>query len=730
MYDPNRPYIPFSQYVLSRRDPPGQPYVPFSIVGERLPMPQEGEPYIFLDGTRQNRVSAENAAYVLHDARFSPPPGFVRCDQVYSAYGELIPGPECHSGKECMEAWEAGLSTLITQQAPLASCKRNADVVAVSNTPRVRLVKANGEIISSNEANSTQEETAEPQYQLFECFDGYYLKISKKETPSKITNFVIQLKEIRSFIDKNQSTEGDFRRIFLDVKLFSPDKTVPLSIPYTQLGQIVSFVQSRVGEAIIKGQKRAFAEQLDILLRGQLGNCKETYEYKNSGWIAVPTGRRVYVSDDAAPPAENMYFNCGFKFGRGPVARSTRDIVLDAFGLLNISADREKIIIPFLWAHLGLMFSLLAELGHPPRALLFINGISGSLKTAVAKLMYNFSDNPDLDIPASFRDTSASMEISIDKYRDRVLLVDDYCPAINRASRAAVEQTLENLVRFYGDGNTKGRADPRMDTVHMKKAGGVCVITGEDTAGSLSSQLRCLFLPVGKDTYNGQVLQRFQEKPYLWTEYLALFVENLFSAVPDVNHWIEETLSMRRRAFEEHLRERRLVEIGAILSLVAEVVLVEASKLSGIDLLSQHKVEFMTAIMQVCIESEERAKQQNPVKIFAKTMLTLHQREEICIGRIEDFVNDPQSYLGAYKDGFWYLWPNEAYRYVIRYYESSGSTFPLTQSALWAALAAEGILIPTQTGRGVEYGTKVSFGGRPRLLKIDPHKIQEAAESD
>lgn len=132
-----------------------------------------------------------------------------------------------------------------------------------------------------------------------------------------------------------------------------------------------------------------------------------------------------------------------------------------------------------------------------------------------------------------------------------------------------MEQTLENLIRFYGDGNTKGRADPRMDKVYMKKARGLCAITGEDIAGSLSSQLRCLFLTVDKSTFNGVVLKRFQNHPYLWTEYLATFVNVLFSIIPDVILRIRNSFQTYREQAEKTIRERRLVDTYCWLAVTA-----------------------------------------------------------------------------------------------------------------------------------------------------------------
>lgn len=84
--------------------------------------------------------------------------------------------------------------------------------------------------------------------------------------------------------------------------------------------------------------------------------------------------------------------------------------------------------------------------------------------------------------------------------------------------------------------------------------------------------------------------------------------------------------------------------------------------------------------------------------------------------------------------GYWYLWPDKAYSRVRAYCSREGREFPLGMQALWKALASDGVLIPNVTERNgkkrVEYGTKISFAGRPRLLKIDPKRFYEIAEDE
>lgn len=197
---------------------------------------------------------------------------------------------------------------------------------------------------------------------------------------------------------------------------------------------------------------------------------------------------------------------------------------------------------------------------------------------------------------------------------------------------------------------------------------------------------------------------------------------------PNLPELISKKFSVYRKLAETQMKERRLVDICATLMLVSQIVLEVAGQIAGENLVDQYREEFNNAVLRTGMESEGRAKRQNPAKIFSMAVLAMHQRNDIRIATVENFVADPKSFLGVEKDGYWYLWPNEVFRAVVQYYEAGGQTFPLTQTALWAALAAEDVLIPTKTSRGKEYGTKAPFGNRPRLLKINPQRLAVLAE--
>lgn len=473
-----------------------------------------------------------------------------------------------------------------------------------------------------------------------------------------------------------------------------------------------------------------FDSELQILLRQELLVCLHRYEIAESGWFLFPSGS-YYFAEDSSPQADStICFRTGFSFLRSQQKRPPYQVASDAWRILALSKQSRVAYILFLYAHLALMCRLFTAAGHRPNFLLFIEGPTGSLKTAVSSLFFNFSGRPEENIPASFRDTAASMEIAFDKYRDRVLLVDDFCPTSDRTSQRDLNNKLERLVRFFGDGKSRSRATPNMEIATEKKPCGLVAITGEDSAGSHSSLLRCLFLHVDRDTFDKDLLRCFQEDPSLWTEHLALFVESLAPRTKDIIQMIRDKFPSYREMGGQYLKEKRPIDMFAFLSLTAEIVVQELHQLLQLDY-NDCIQGFQLAILEACQASEAKADTADPVQIFSQTLLELLEQGEISIGSIPQFLEDPSKYLGVATDTCWYLWPKNAFKAVSDAYSMTGRVFPLSMQALWGALASKGALIPTKTNRkGVphtEYGTKVSFGNRPRMLRILPDRLRQLA---
>lgn len=288
------------------------------------------------------------------------------------------------------------------------------------------------------------------------------------------------------------------------------------------------------------------------------------------------------------------------------------------------------------------------------------------------------------------------------------------------------------MIRFYGDGIGRSRTDPRLKDTHEIKPHGLCAITGEDSSGSYSSLLRCLFLSVDRNTYDKQLLAWFQKDPRQWTSHIAHFIAACEAHWSEIVSFIHSAFPEVRRQAEGLLSERRLIDTCACLVLTARIFMNYSASLIpqlSNDERTQRLTDMINLIVEVCRESEHRSQEIDPAKTFASIFLNAVRREEVKIGSVQEAENAKSEFLGVAHDQYWYLWPDGTYQAVVRAFQREGGHFPLTQRALWEALVNAGVLLPAvehSKGPGrVAYGTRVSFLGRPRLLRIDPKRLHE-----
>lgn len=688
--------------------PPNTPYSPIIFDSAMMRQTPCGE-IAYFDWCCKPTTNFDKAKYVVHPSDVPAPPGF-------RWYGGTQPLQE-------VRIWQANAEVL--SRARYLASEQSAQL----STPQL-VPKASAIVPPSS---NTEIEEQEEQLSLVETPQGYAIISSKNHRKTRATNYLLRDVTMVHYL-KNEKDQNQLS-VRLTIELVSPPAPPEMiEIAISELDSVGTKIGKQIGAAIVyPGVKGSFFGQFSILVRERLAHCQHQYIYLSTGWALLPQGQWVYVHDGGKPPYNNIVFRTGFKFGAYENKRSTNWLTQNAWRLLDLSQDKTAILIPFLFAHLSLLWSLFNAGGYPPHMLLFIKGATGSLKTAVASLLFNFSGESRYNIPASFRDTSASMEVKMEKYRDRVLLVDDFCPAASENARRVLEQNLEQLVRFYGDGIAKARTNPKLEEVTEKRPQGLCAITGEDSAGSFSSLLRCLFIAVDPNTYDKALLAEFQSQPAVWTEYLGSFVDYCVNNAPRIVNLVESEFPTFRELGGKVITERRLADAYADLCLVCKIMLDFAFQNMVISPNQREDLftEFNSVILSTCTQSAEEAKGADPVKIFARILIEGIEKRSILLATREEFEAAPDKFVGYQEGEYWYFWGANLYDSIRREYSLGGKRFPLSQSRLWDALYIANILVPSkpreQSGNKFEYGVKVSFGNRnrPRFIRINPSALKK-----
>lgn len=684
-------FYPIRFYCVAKREgagnpPPGVSPCPIDFPDELIKRKIPGQLITYLGWDSKPVSRPGDALYVIYPNTMPPPPGFRQI-------GRHSPVADVETWGEIASAVSHALYTpphpILPQQA----------VEAQSALPTVPQQPAGTDQPELQEATELTD-----QMQLVETPDGFALVPAKSTRRVPASNYVIRDVMMLHQVYADETRNRTVVQLMLYIKTPGSSRVEHVNIPIDGLDIVVAQIGKEVPTTIAyPASKKMFTQLLPVWVREHLVNCHHRYVYHDSGWVLPPKCGWSYVYDCAVPPVDHVRFETDFRFGMTGNGHAPGWLVRNSWRLLSLSKDPPAIPIPFLFAHLSLLWTPFEVAGHPPHVLLFIKGLTGSLKTAMASLLFNFSADPTNNIPASFRDTSASMEVRMGEYKDRVLLIDDFCPAASENTRRILDQNLEQVIRFYGDGIAKQRTNPKMEKTHEKRPQGLCAITGEDSAGSLSSQLRCLFVTVQPDTYDKTLLAEFQADPTVWTEYLKNFVNFCVKNADGIISFVQAQFPVLREKAVQIIAERRLVDVYVCLSLTVKFVLDFAAphlSMTDEDKASTY-TQFDAVVLECCRRSAEEAREVDPVHVFARLVCEGIDKQALHLTGRREFEADPKEFHGYIDGNYWCLWPNELFNFVRRTYELGGKKFPLTLSRLWEALYQAKVLVPAKP-RGEE----------------------------
>lgn len=389
-------------------------------------------------------------------------------------------------------------------------------------------------------------------------------------------------------------------------------------------------------------------------------------------------------------------------------------------------------------ALLGPLFRLFSEGSDEcrPSFVTFINERSGSLKTAVAKVLYTMfnADNPK--VPASFKDTATSMELRLKEARCAVALIDDYYATGISSVKCEMQRSLETIIRFVGDGISRNRSNANLEDVRGARPEGMVAITGEDTDGQLSTLLRCLVVNVDRGTFDGARLDEFQQDKLLWSTFLAVFIEYLEIKYVQIQSFITMNFSMVRQIYKDKFSDLRPVDQMVQLHLVYDILKEFLIALGGDgEEMNNHCLHCISGCFEAVKFSHEYAIENSAENQYPIVVYNLISKSEVHIAKTKDiYAVDAKSFDGFETEDYYVFDAERLYAKVLAYYRRLERRFPLTPSACKAALYKAGLLKVAYEKRGTDkekllYEIKYAFGNtRIRLLTIVKKSLADFME--
>lgn len=538
------------------------------------------------------------------------------------------------------------------------------------------------------------------------CYDQYFIREGrmyiidstgkrggKDEDESEIdfpfTNFCVIPISIDCIHNQNGSIEKELRLVVY-VSRFEYQEMI---VQPNKTEHLLSDIQKIFPQACLEPFVKAANKHLSAYISKMLVDTPSRHMFKRAGWntLYYPQGQRiVFYSNDLMEQNSVFSTNTGKRLEY--LADMTRPhSFYHAVNMLKLS-NMTKTLPLFLFSHIGVMFSIFEEAGFAPNFLLNIFGHTGSLKTSVSKVFFKILKDDRNDIASNFNDTATAMEIKMGQTFDEVLLIDDFRPSSNRSETSRMRNTLEKVVRFFGDGIGKGRGNPMLTLKNEFKPHGVCALTGEYLYGVPSSLLRMLIIHVNTGTYNKELLKFYQDNPLVFPTHIRFFIDYLQQKYFQIIEYIKINFPVRREEYRKNNWEARQVQTAVWLDLTADIIFrqyaVDNALTSQQDAERQYQ-QCKFAISLVVNESNELATHTSSHEMFLLAMVNEIRDQRLFIAEDKRTYNQNPDKCAGFIDQNkrrLYVRPTKAFNAVQQYWDKMDIRFTETERATRQAL--------------------------------------------
>ncbi|GBG56060.1 hypothetical protein SPFL3102_00609 [Sporomusaceae bacterium FL31] len=522
----------------------------------------------------------------------------------------------------------------------------------------------------------------------------------------------------------------------IEIKIIFARGIEKMTIRSNETGALVDKIKKRFPEAYIDPHAMKAQARINKYFAKQVADIPAISCFHDVGWTEI-NGRYIFVHDGI--DTKNQFLcETGKKLAIDNVL-SARGAYRRALDFLDISTDKMKIVVPWLFMHLGVLHTLFSLAGYSPDFLEYILGQTGSLKTALAKVLYSLYEGEHAQIPANFKDTKTSLEIKMGQAKDRTLIIDDLFPATTRSEKNEMKDVLSFVIRLYGDNIAKSRANVDLTLKTEFRHRGLACITGEYITGSQSSQLRCLVLEIQRGDYDGKKLSFYQKNPLILSTHLSHFIQFIQKDFTRYRTYISQSYESMREEMRALFKSNRLVDAAASLNLVAQLALEYGTSVGAIH--SEERIflqqEWFNCIVQTVAKSESLTKTVQPGIQYLIAIRDLLENKKLNLARSKtEYANNVQQYIGfteGAEDKVIFFKHTEIYREVVAYYRSLQYEFSTEMSDIHVDLYKLEVTKVQKDGKEkISYLYKISGlntsegeSRRPRMLAIKLNRMYQ-----
>lgn len=488
----------------------------------------------------------------------------------------------------------------------------------------------------------------------------------------EVANYVLKPKYMTIFLARDGQEISDKRTVTFTATIVEAGERAEYeyTIRVSEIDQINNFVKRRCSFAVLYEQ--ADAKVIVNQFRKDTKRIPHKVRFEFAGWVKY-AGRYIYLHQGLqlsnAEVVTNLNLPCDEQIDR-------RDLAGIFSKAVQIYWDEAVSYSLILYSLLGVLYRPFAEAGFPPHFLLFINGITGSFKTSVAKIFFTqLADDAYRSYPRRIdADSMISLEVALTKSgQDTITLLDDFSPAKTTQQKNERENKLEFIIRLVGDGSSKSRSNAKLEDVRGEGIKGMVAVTGELRGKGLSSVLRCLFVELEKDKVDLDALSWFQENPDMFTTFiyhLTVFISEHWDRIVSL---IKERFGSYRKEADNVLQAKRLVDTLCTLWLTIDILLIFMDEYCHSSANTENRASWMRKLVQaIVVHSETLSQEDDPAKTFMQALDSLLNRREISLCPSGASRENVPNWDGFIEKGFLFLQPEIIYQKVKQHLKNTG----------------------------------------------------------
>ncbi|MGZ5052687.1 MAG: cell wall-binding protein [Methylobacter sp.] len=465
--------------------------------------------------------------------------------------------------------------------------------------------------------------------------------------------------------------------------------------------------------------------------------------FKFTGWKKIDD-QWHYLTGSGAMTADGLIAGTEVDLGSGHMSRYQLPVPLagealhqaaaEALALLSICPNKPHVGIA-LWAAVAR-----APLGecHPTDFALWLQGLTGSRKSAIAAIALAFFGNfTARSFPSNWSDTVLDCEIKSHQAKDAVFVVDDFKPSVSQNEANKLHAMAERIVRNTGNQSGRGYrgSDRRANAAPFNRS--MMIVTGEDLPRGQSLLGRLLIMELSRSDVDNDVLTGLQRAATagslagLMSAYLQWLAVRLDQLKVDFPLEVEQirNAAIRDGFASSHPRAPEiyanllggadlflefLTSTGAITDTESQALLSEvetglqqAFNEQGIYQADQDEVERFLQLLRAALSSGNahiacRLKL-GPPEVRPYSWGWRDAGTDLTGDKAYSPMGDCIGYYAAPKDNapaeVW-LQQDTAYKIVQQFARGQGDAFLLSTSSLWRRMHDRGLIVHTEPNAG------------------------------